>query len=187
MLLCVITDEHAARGPSRIPLARLKMTPMAQDESIATLRSRVSALVEQESVLLTQAFELSREGADGRSVDALFARVQAIQVERNGLKKRIGNVLGTHRLHEAGEVWQLGVYDYRREVGGDVMRVRVTRGPIGFQVHLPHRADAVNIETLQGTFDGPLAVDDAAAHEKTPVPGAAPDKAPRTRAAKKNR
>lgn len=154
---------------------------MVQDESIATLRSRVSELVEQESVLLTQAFELSREGGDRRSVDALFARVQAIQVERNSLKKRIGNVLGTHRLHEAAEVWQLGIYDYRREVGGEVMRVRVTRGPIGMQVQLPHRADAVNIETLRGTFDGPLAVDDAAAHEGTPTP----NKAPRARAAKK--
>ncbi|MCE3272622.1 MAG: hypothetical protein K0S57_3019 [Ramlibacter sp.] len=144
------------------------MACMVQDESIATLRSRVSELVEQESVLLTQAFELSREGGDRRSVDALFARVQAMQVERNSLRKRIGNVLGTHRLHEAAEVWQLGVYDYRREVGGDVMRVRVTRGPIGLQVQLPHRPDAVNIETLQGTFDGPLAVDDAAAHEEAP-------------------
>ncbi|MCC2635514.1 MAG: hypothetical protein K0S48_3400 [Ramlibacter sp.] len=156
---------------------------MVQDENIATLRSRVSELVEQESVLLTQAFELSREGGDRRSVDALFARVQAMQVERNSLRKRIGNVLGTHRLHEAAEVWQLGIYDYRREVGGDVMRVRVTRGPIGLQVHLPHRADAVNIETLQGSFDGPLAVDDAAAHETKPAPGATP--ARRARSARK--
>ena len=54
---------------------------MGQDISIATLRSRVSALVEQESVLLTQAFELSRGGGDRRGVDALFAQVQAMQVE----------------------------------------------------------------------------------------------------------
>ena len=78
---------------------------MGQDISIATLRSRVSALVEQESVLLTQAFELSRGGGDRRGVDALFAQVQAMQVERNSLRKQIGQVLGSQRLHEAAEVW----------------------------------------------------------------------------------
>ena len=138
---------------------------MPHEENIATLRSRVTELVEQEGVLLTQAFELSKEGGDRRGVDALFARVQAIQVERNTLKTRIGHVLGTHRLHEPREVWKPGVYDYRREVGGEVMRVRVTSGPIGLQVHLPQQREPVNIETLRGTFDGPLAVDDAAAHE----------------------
>lgn len=159
---------------------------MAHEESIASLRSRVTELVEQEGVLLTQAFELSRGGGDRQGVDALFARVQAIQVERNSLKKRIGNVLGTHRLHEASEVWKLGVYDYRREVGGDVMRVRVTMGPIGLQVHLPQQADAVNIETLRGTFDGPLAVDDAVAYEEMPVSIAMPSAPRNRRLAKKN-
>ncbi|MEJ5989018.1 hypothetical protein WG902_03385 [Ramlibacter sp. PS3R-8] len=139
---------------------------MPQEESIAALRSRVTELVEQEGALLTQAFELSRGGGDRRGVDALFARVQAIQVERNFLKTRIGNVLGTHRLHEAREVWKPGVYDYCREVGGDVVRLRVTSGPLGLQAKLPQYRDPVNIETLQGTFDGPLAVDDAAVHEE---------------------
>jgi hypothetical protein len=138
---------------------------MGQDESIAALRSRLSALVEQEGVLLTRAFDLSRQGGDRRGVDALFAQVQAIQVERNTLKKRIGNIIGTHRLHVASEVWRLGVYDYAQEVGGKSVRVRVTRGPLGLQVVIPDRRDAVSIETLHGTFDGPLAVDDAATHQ----------------------
>jgi hypothetical protein len=139
---------------------------MSQEISIASLRSRVSELVEAEGALLTQAFELSRDGGDRRGVDALFAQVQAIQVERNRLKKQIGQVLGTHRLHEAPEVWSPGVYDYRREVGGDSVRVRVTKGPLGLQVLFPGKGDAVRIETLQGTFDGPFAVDDSAAHQE---------------------
>src|SRR5688572_17689724 len=100
---------------------------MGQDTSIASLRARVSELVERESVLLTQAFELSKAGGDRRGVDALFAQVQAIQVERNSLKKQIGNVLGTQRLHLASEVWQPGIYDYRHEVGGDTVRISVTQ------------------------------------------------------------
>lgn len=138
---------------------------MSDDESIAALRLRVAALVEQEGVLLTQAFDLSRGGGDRRGVDALLARVQVMQVERNSLKKRIGNILGTHRLHEAAEVWKPGVYDYRQEVGRDSVRVRVTRGPLGLQVLLPGHRKPVGIETLEGTFDGPLAVDDDAAHQ----------------------
>ena len=129
---------------------------MGQDNSLPFLRSRVSALVEQESALLNQAFELSKSGGDRRGVDALFAQVQAIQVERNNLKKQIGDVLGTQRLHEAAEVWRLGTYEYRREVGGKTVRVQVQRGPLGLQVVLPDRADPVNIESLRGTFDGPL-------------------------------
>lgn len=136
---------------------------MGEDVSIASLRSRVSALVEQEGALLTQAFELSRGGGDRRGVDALFAQVQAMQVERNRLKKQIGQVLGTQRLHEAAEVWRPGVYEYRREVGGAPVRVRITRGALGLQVHLPGEDDAVRIETLKGTFDGPLGADDAMA------------------------
>ncbi|MCC2673229.1 MAG: hypothetical protein K0R58_176 [Ramlibacter sp.] len=146
---------------------------MGQDNNIASLRSRVSELVEQEGALLTQAFELSKAGGDRSGVDALFARVQTIQVERNNLKKQIGNVLGTHRLHEAAEVWKLGVYDYREEVGGDSVRVRVMQGPIGLQVVVPGRDAAVNIATLHGTFDGPLAVDDSASHEEAPQAPAA--------------
>jgi hypothetical protein len=145
---------------------------MAQDESIASLRHRVSALVEQEGALLTQAFELSRNGGDRGGVDALFARVQAIQVERNNLKKQIGNVLGTQRLHVASEVWRPGVYEFRHQGGGEGVRVRVQQGPLGLQVVLPGQADAVAIETLQGSFDGPLAVDDAAAHPEPPAPRA---------------
>jgi hypothetical protein len=145
---------------------------MGHDESISALRSRLSALVEQEGVLLTRAFDLSRGGGDRSGVDALFAQVQAIQVERNSLKKRIGNILGTHRLHEAAEVWRPGVYDYRQEVGGPSMRVRILRGPLGLQVHMPGQRNAVRIETLEGTFDGPLAVDDDAAHQEAGAPQA---------------
>ena len=145
---------------------------MGQDESIAALRSRLSALVEQEGVLLTQAFDLSRRGVDRRGVDALFAEVQAIQVERNSLKKRIGTILGAQRLHVASEVWKPGVYDYCQEVGGDSVRVRVTRGALGLQVLIPDRRDTVSIEALKGTFDGPLAVDDAATHQPAADPQA---------------
>jgi len=134
---------------------------MEQEEDIGSLRSRVSALVEQESGLLNQAFELSRAGGDRRGVDALFAQVQAIQVERSSLKKRIGEALGTRRLHMASEVWKPGVYDYRPAAGGDSMRVRVTAEPLGLKVLMPDRRDPVRIEMLEGSFDGPLGVDDA--------------------------
>jgi hypothetical protein len=168
---------------------------MGQDQSIAELRSRVAALVEEEGVLLTQAFDLSRAGGDRRGVDALFAQVQAIQVERNSLKKQIGNILGTQRLHVASEVWRPGVYDYRH-VGGDTVRVRITRGPLGLQVFMPGKRDAVRIELLEGSFDGPLAVDDDAAHQEVAAPqtstfGVSPEQAradktkPRKRAAAK--
>jgi hypothetical protein len=133
---------------------------MGQDKSIASLRSRVSELVEQEAALLTQAFELSRAGGSGGQVDALFAQVQAIQMERNSLKKQIGTVLGTQRLHAAGEVWRPGVYDYCPVVGGNSVRVRITQGALGLQVHMPGRGEPVRLETLAGTFDGPLSVDD---------------------------
>jgi hypothetical protein len=133
------------------------MSSMGPDVNIATLRSRVTELVEQEGELLTKAFELSKAGADRKGVDALFARVQAIQVERNNLKKQIGNVLGMQRLHEASEVWKLGVYNYCQEVGGQSVRVRVTTGPLGLQVIFPDKPDGVSIERLRGTFDGPLA------------------------------
>lgn len=140
---------------------RPKLGDMGQEENIGDLRSRVSALVEQESVLLSRAFDLSRSGADRQGVDALFAQAQAIQVERNRLRKRIGRILGTQRLHDAPEVWNPGLYDYRREVGGEVVRVRVTRGPLGLQVLIPGRKSPVSLDGLEGTFDGPLAVDDA--------------------------
>lgn len=152
---------------------------MVHEKSIPALRSRVSALVEEEARLLTQAFELSRSD-DRRGVDALFAQVQAIQVERNSLKKELGNVLGTQRMHVASEVWQPGVYDYRRrEIGAPVERVRVSAGPLGLQVSLPGRAEPVRIEALEGSFDGPLAVDHA--HEEV-----APKAAPRARGRKKS-
>jgi hypothetical protein len=141
------------------------MDAMGEDESIGSLRSRVSALVEKEGGLLNQAFELSRAGGDRRGVDALFAQVQAIQVERNQLKKKIGSVLGNHRLHVASEVWRPGVYDYCREVGGGSVRVRITQGALGLQVALPDVRDPVRIETLKGTFDGPLAVDEGQVHQ----------------------
>lgn len=121
----------------------------------------MSALVEQEGVLLTQAFELSRGGADSGGVDALFAQVQAIQVERNSLKKQIGNVLGTQRLHMAHEVWMPGVYDYREDLESEVARIRVVKGPLGLQAIFPGKRGARRIENLKGSFEGPLAVDDA--------------------------
>lgn len=132
---------------------------MGEEKSIAALRSRVSALVEEEARLLTTAFELSK-GGDRSRVDALFAQVQAIQVERNSIKKELGNVLGTHRMHTAAEVWRPGMYDYRSKIGADTVRVRVSAGPLGLQVQMPGRGDSVRIETLDGSFDGPLAVDD---------------------------
>ena len=135
---------------------------MGEAKSIAALRSRVSALVEEEARLLTTAFELSKKGGDRSGVDALFAQVQAIQVERNSLKKEIGNVLGTHRMHTAAEVWRPGTYDYRPKIGADTVRVRVSTGPLGLQVQMPGAGDPVRIESLEGSFDGPLAVDDGA-------------------------
>ncbi|MBC5782294.1 hypothetical protein H8N03_05015 [Ramlibacter sp. USB13] len=134
---------------------------MGEDNSIATLRARVSALVDQEGALLTQAFDASKQGGDRRGVDALFARVQALQVERNRLQKEIGSLLGTRRMHVAAEVWQPGVYDYRPEAGSDTVRVRVSQGPLGLQVELPGRSAPVRIETLHGAFDGPIIGDDA--------------------------
>lgn len=133
---------------------------MSQEKSIADLRSRVSQLVDEEAKLLTTAFELSRNGGDRKGVDALFAQVQAIQVERNSLKKQLGNVLGTQRMHVAAEVWRPGVYDYRPEPGAANVRVRVIQGALGLQVQMPGKAEPVRIETLDGSFDGPLAVDD---------------------------
>ena len=137
---------------------------MSEEEDIGVLRSRVSVLVEEESGLVNQAFELSRAGGDRRGVDALFAQVQAIQVERSRLKKRIGEALGMRRLHSESEVWKPGVYEYRPAAGGDSLRVRVTMEALGLQVVVPGRDQPVRIETLHGTFDGPLAVDDPAAH-----------------------
>ena len=145
---------------------------MDQEEDIVSLRSRVSALVDQESGLLNLAFELSRAGGDRRGVDALFAQVQAMQVERSSLKKRIGEVLGTRRLHLASEVWRPGVYDYRSADGGESVRVRVVTEALGLQVVSPGRPEAVRIETLDGSFDGPLAVDDPATHQDAATPKA---------------
>jgi len=142
---------------------------MDQDNSIPALRSRVSALVDQEAALLEQAMELSRAGSDHPGVDALFARVQAIQVERTSLKRQLGNVLGTHRMHVAAEVWRLGAYDYRDEPGAPAVRAHVSRGPLGLQVLLPGRRDPVSIDTLSGSFDGPLAADDAQASPAAPA------------------
>jgi hypothetical protein len=132
---------------------------MGEDEDIGSLRSRVSALVEKESSLLDQAFALSRAGGERRGVDALFAQVQAVQVERGRLKARIGELLGSRRLHMAGEVWKPGVYDYRPNGEGNSIRVQVTSDALGLRVLVPGRPDAVRIETLDGAFDGPLAVD----------------------------
>ena len=130
---------------------------MGEDTSISQLRSRVSELVGQEGQLLNEAFAASREGADRRGVDALFARVQALQVERNRLQKQIGNLLGTRRMHVATEVWRPGMYDYRAEDGSEAVRVEVTQGPLGFQALVPGKSAPVRIETLRGAFDGPIA------------------------------
>ena len=132
---------------------------MGEEKSIASLRSKVSELVEQEGILLSRAFDVSKQGGDRRGVDALFAQVQALQVERNRLQKEIGNLLGSRRMHVAAEVWQPGVYDYRSEPAADTLRVRVSQGPLGLQVSMPGRKEPVRIETLEGAFDGPLGVD----------------------------
>lgn len=165
---------------------------MDQGKSIAALRSRVSALVEEEARLLTRAFEMSRNEAERGGVDSLFAQVQAIQRERNGLKKELGNALGTHRMHVAAEVWRVGVYDYREQIGASPVRVRVVAGALGLQVRMPGVAEPVRIELLEGSFDGPIAADDAQAHEQDePRAAAAPPALParkppaRTRAPKK--
>ena len=129
---------------------------MDQGDSIASLRSRVALLVEEEAALLSQAMALSR-AKDCKGVDALFARVQAIQMQRGHLKKQIGNLIGTNRMHVAAEVWKPGTYNYRHAAGGDVVHVRVEQGPLGLQVAFPGK-DAVPIETLKGTFDGPITV-----------------------------
>jgi hypothetical protein len=134
---------------------------MEDDGSIAALRSRVAALVEQEGTLLSKAFDVSKAGGDRPGVDELVARVQALQVERNRLQKQIGALLGTQRLHVAAEVWRPGVYDYRPETGEGTVRVQVLQGPLGLQVRMPGRENPVRIETLAGAFDGPLAVDAA--------------------------
>jgi hypothetical protein len=156
---------------------------MSEDNSIASLRARVTSLVEQEGVLLSRAFELSRAGDHG-GVDALFARVQAMQVERNSLTRQIGSALGTQRMHTASEVWKPGVYDYRPAVGSENVRVRVVKGSIGLQVFMPGRERAVSVETLHGTFDGPVAADDDAAPR--PAPGPPPGAAGQRRNNKKN-
>ena len=134
---------------------------MGENKNIASLRSRVSALVQQEGVLLAEAFDVSRAGGDRRGVDALFARVQALQVERNKVQKEIGCLLGSQRMHVAAEIWKPGVYEYREDMGDGTVRVRVTKGPLGLQAWMPGRSEPVRLETLQGAFEGPLAVDDA--------------------------
>ena len=157
------------------------MASMGQEENIAALRSRVSALVAQESTLLAQAFDVSREGGDRRGVDMLFAQVQALQLERNSLQKRIASLLGSHRLHAGSEVWRPGVYQYCEEVGGPGVRVQVSQGPLGLQVRLPGHDKAMRIEALDGTFEGPLGMDaDAERAADPPATGAA---TPRRRSA----
>jgi hypothetical protein len=124
----------------------------------------VSALVEEESRLLSRAFEMSRDEAQRHGVDILFAQVQALQVERGILRREIGNVLGTHRMHVASEVWREGVYDYRDEVGAPPVRVRVVAGPLGLQVCMPGPGEPMRIELFEGRFDGPMSADDAGTH-----------------------
>lgn len=138
---------------------------MGNEEDIGTLRSRVAELVGKESTLLDQAFSLSRAGGDGRGVDALFAQVQALQLERGRLKKRIGELLGSRRLHMGSEVWMPGVYEYCPATGGERVRVRVASGALGLQVVFASLGEPVRIERLDGTFDGPLGVEEAVAPE----------------------
>lgn len=152
---------------------------MEDERGIASLRSRVAALVQQEAALLSQALELSRAGDDRRGVDALFAQVQALQLQRGGLQKEIGQVLGTRRLHVASEVCSPGAYEYREELGSKAVRVRVDKGDFGLEVCLPGRDRAVGIDTLKGIFDGPLAIDGDAPHPSTRTsPASSPLPAP---------
>ncbi|MBC5766070.1 hypothetical protein [Ramlibacter albus] len=137
---------------------------MEPRKSIAELRSHVAALVEQEAGLLQKAFELSRDESSRASVGGIFAQVQKIQRERSAFRKQIGDLLGSSRMHSPAEVWQPGVYDYRSEVGSKSVRARVVAGPLGLLVHIPGQSRAVRIETLAGTFDGPLASDDSTSY-----------------------
>lgn len=128
---------------------------MSPNSTLAALRAQVAALVEEESTLLTKAFDLKRAG-DGRGVDGLFAQIQVAQIERNRLTKQIGSVLGAQRMHVAAEVWKPGLYDYREKLDGVAVRVQVVSGPLGLQVLAPAQKQSVSIKTLKGTFDGPL-------------------------------
>jgi len=132
---------------------------MGDEQAIAALRVRVASLVEREGALVAQAMKANREGAGRRAVDALFAQMQALQMERNSLQKQIAGLLGQPRMHVASEVWKTGVYDYRPLAGRDPVRVRVSQGPMGFQVLLPGQPEPVSISRLDGAFDGPLEVD----------------------------
>jgi hypothetical protein len=134
---------------------------MVPEHDLPALRARIAALVAQEAELLAQAFALSRAGSDRHAVEELFARVQANQLERQGLKARITQRLGGQRLHVAAEVWLQGLYQYRAEVGAAATLVRVEEGPLGLQVRMPGKARPVGIESLPGTFDGPVAADHA--------------------------
>ena len=151
------TDGGAGPKPARKYRQSLKLEHMGEDNSIAQLRSRVTELVEEEGILLSEAFAASKGGGDRRGVDALFARVQALQVERCRLQKEIGNLLGTRRMHVASEIWRTGTYEYRPEDGTPAIRIEVTQGALGFQAMLPGRSAPVRIETLRGAFDGPIA------------------------------
>jgi hypothetical protein len=126
------------------------------EDQLPVLRQRVAALTQRESDLLEQAFALAKSGGERKAVDSLFAESQSVQIERHGVKKRIAQLLGTRRLHLAREVWQPGTYDYLPGDRETPMRATVTAEPLGLYVMLPGAARAVRIESLGGTFDGPV-------------------------------
>lgn len=128
---------------------------MAQGVDLSLLRSRVALLVDREAELLQQALALSRQGADRSEVDALMAKVQAMQSERILVKQQITRLLGVRRMHSADEVWLPGTYEYSSKVGGNRMLVQVERGPLGLSVRAAG-GEAVRIETMPGFFEGPL-------------------------------
>jgi hypothetical protein len=125
---------------------------------LSALRTRVVALTEQEGVLLAEALALSRVPGARSKVDLLFAQAQSVQIERSGLKKQIAQLLGTRRLHLGPEVWQTGLYDYTPPDGAGPVRVRVIRAPLGLHVEM-QEGRTVRIETLPGSFEGPVAAE----------------------------
>jgi len=129
---------------------------MAQEHDIPTLRSRIAELVHQEGVLVSEALQHSR-GGDRQRVDDLYMQLHALQLDRTSIQQRIAALLGPRRMHVASEVWRPGEYDYCLEVGGASARIRVVQHQFGLHAIFPGRDQPIAVETLKGTFDGPVA------------------------------
>jgi hypothetical protein len=128
---------------------------MDQEHDILSLRSRIADMVRQEGDLVSQALQHSR-GGDRQRVDELYVQLHALQLERSGLQRQIAAMLGTRRMHVASEVWRPGDYDYCLEVGGPAVRISVVQDQFGLHAVFPEREQPIAVETLKGTFDGPV-------------------------------